>query len=68
MKVLSTLVDWTILAKLEANSLSKVAIPQAHVTRIGVEKSSVGPGGPVLAWTVEVTDPGGEVMRRTLNA
>jgi hypothetical protein len=54
-------VDWTILAKLEANSLAKVAIPQAHVTRIGVEKSSTGPGGPVLVWTVEVTEPGGEV-------
>jgi hypothetical protein len=54
-------VDWTILAKLEANSLAKVAMPQAHVTRIGIEKSSTGPGGPVLAWTVEITDPSGEV-------
>lgn len=54
-------VDWTILAKLEADSLAKVAIPQARVTRIGVEKSSTGPGGPVLAWTVEITDPSGEV-------
>jgi hypothetical protein len=54
-------VDWTILAKLEANSLAKVAIPQAQVTRIGIEKSSAAPGGPVLAWTVEVTDAGGEI-------
>jgi hypothetical protein len=54
-------VDWTILNKLEADSLAKVAIPQAHITRLGVEKSSAGPGGPVLTWTVEVTDPGGEV-------
>jgi hypothetical protein len=54
-------VDWTILAKLEANSFAKVAIPQAQVTRIGIEKSSAAPGGPVLAWTVEFTDPGGEV-------
>jgi hypothetical protein len=54
-------VDWTILAKLEANSLAKVNIPQAQVTHISVEKSSTGPGGVVLAWTIEVTDPSGEV-------
>ncbi len=54
-------VDWTILAKLEANSLAKVSIPQAQVTRIGVEKMSAGPGEPVLAWTVQVTDPSDEV-------
>jgi hypothetical protein len=54
-------VDWTILAKLETNSLAKVNIPQAQVTRISVEKSSTGPGGAVLAWTIEVTDPSGKV-------
>jgi hypothetical protein len=53
--------DWTILAKLEANSLAKAAVPQAQVTRIAIEKSSAGPGEPVLAWTVEVTEPSGEV-------
>jgi len=54
-------VDWTILAKLEANSLAKVTVPQADVTGIAIEKSSAGPGEPVLAWTVEVTEPSGEV-------
>jgi hypothetical protein len=54
-------VDWTIVARLEANSLAKVTIPQAHVTRIGVEKSLTGPGLPVLAWTVQVTEPSGEI-------
>jgi hypothetical protein len=54
-------VDWTILGQLEASSLAKVAIPQARVTCINLEKSSTGPGGPVLAWTVEITDPSGEL-------
>jgi len=54
-------VDWTILAKLVADSLAKATVPQAQVTRIAIEKSSAGPGEPVLAWTVEVTGPSGEV-------
>ena len=54
-------VDWTMLAKLEANSLAKVTVPHAVVTRIAIEKSSAGSGEPVLAWTVEVTEPNGEV-------
>jgi hypothetical protein len=54
-------VDWTILSKLETDSLAKVALRQAHVTRIAIEKSSASPGAPVLAWTVEITEPNGEV-------
>src|SRR5262249_9802214 len=54
-------VDWTMLDKLEANSLAKVMVPQARLTRIAIEKSSAGPGEPVLAWTVEITESTGEV-------
>jgi hypothetical protein len=54
-------VKWAILAKLEQDALAKVATPHAAVSRVGVAKSSEGPGGAVFAWTVEITDPGGEV-------
>jgi hypothetical protein len=53
-------VDWTILAKLQRDALAKVAIPQARVSRLSVAKSSEQPGRPVLVWTVEIIDPGGE--------
>jgi hypothetical protein len=32
-----------------------------RVVRLHVEKSSERPGGPVLVWTVEITEPSGEV-------
>jgi hypothetical protein len=54
-------VNWTVLAKLETDALAKVAIPKAGVTHTGVAKSSERPGDPVLVWTIEITDPGGEV-------
>ena len=54
-------VNWTILAKLEQDALAKVALPQANVKRLGVSKRSGQPGGPVLAWTIEITEPSGEV-------
>jgi hypothetical protein len=54
-------VDWTILAKLERDALAKIALPQASVTRLKVENSSERPGGPVLVWAVEITEPSGEV-------
>lgn len=49
-------VNWTIIAKLERDALAKVALPQASVTQIGLSKSSEQPGGPILAWTIEITD------------
>jgi hypothetical protein len=50
-------VDWTILAKLEADALARLALPSARVARLRVEKSSTALQGPALAWTVEVTGP-----------
>lgn len=61
-------VDWTILAKLEKDALAKDAIPQASVTRLEVAKSSERPGGPVLVWTVEITEPSGEVTKVVADA
>jgi hypothetical protein len=54
-------VDWTILARLEKDALAKAALPQADITRLQVETSSERPGKPVLVWTVEITEPSGEV-------
>ena len=54
-------VDWTILAKLEKDALAKAALPQADITGLQVEKSSERPGGPALVWTVEITEPSGDV-------
>jgi hypothetical protein len=54
-------VDWTICSKLEADALAKVAIPKAQVTRLIVQKLSLGLNDAAAAWTVEVTDPDGEV-------
>jgi hypothetical protein len=54
-------VSWTILAQLEQNALARAALPRARVTRLRVEMSSEQPGGPALTWTVELTEPGGEV-------
>jgi hypothetical protein len=56
-----TEVDWTILAKLEQDALTKVAIPRAYVSRVGVKRLTDRPGGAVLAWTIEITDPDDEV-------
>lgn len=53
-------VNWTLVGKMEADALARVAIPQARVTEIHVEKSFEKPGAPVLAWTVEITDPDDE--------
>jgi len=54
-------VDWTIFSKLEADALAKVAIPKAQVTRLVVEKLTLGLSEAAVAWTVEVTDPDDEV-------
>lgn len=53
-------VDWTILAKLEADSLAKVNLAQAQITGIKIERSSSQPGQAVLAWIVKITDASGE--------
>ena len=55
-------VDWTILARLEAGALAKLALPGARVAHLRVERSSEGPGGAILAWTVEVAAPQGETI------
>lgn len=54
-------VDWTILAKLEKDALAKAALPQAGITGLQVGKSSERPGEPALVWTVEITEPSGDV-------
>src|SRR5260370_23273705 len=53
-------VDWSIVAKLEADSLAKVKLSQAQITGIKIEKSSSQPGEAVLAWTIKITDAEGE--------
>jgi hypothetical protein len=53
-------VDWTIVAKLEADSLAKVNLTQAQITGIKIERSSSQPGQVVLAWTIKITDAEGE--------
>ena len=53
-------VDWTIVGKLEADSLAKVNLPQAQVTGIKIERSSAQPGQAILAWTIKITDGSGE--------
>lgn len=58
-------VDWTILAKLQQDALAKAALPRGRVTRLKVAKSSEQPGGPALVWTVEITEPSGEVTSVT---
>jgi len=54
-------VNWTILARLQRDALAKAAVAQASVTRLEIVKSSERPGEPVLVWTVEITEPSGEV-------
>jgi len=54
-------VDWTILAQLERDALARAALPRAKITGLRVAKSSEQPGGPALVWTVELTEPSGEV-------
>ena len=54
-------VDWMILAKLKEDALAKAAVAGAKVRRLSIEKSSEQPGGPVLAWTVEIAEPSGEM-------
>src|SRR5262249_50814472 len=54
-------VDWTILGKLEQDAMARAALPRAKVTRLRVAKSSEQPGGPALIWTIELTEPSGEV-------
>ncbi|MGN6748599.1 MAG: hypothetical protein ACTHJS_08405, partial [Xanthobacteraceae bacterium] len=56
-------VDWTMLGKLEDAAIAKAGVPSSLVTRVGLAGSSEQPGQPVLLWTVEVTDPDGEVTR-----
>lgn len=53
-------VDWTIVAKLEADSLAKVNLPKAQITGLKVERSSSQPGQAILAWTIKITDGDGE--------
>jgi hypothetical protein len=53
-------VDWTILGRIEADALAKVAIPGAAVTEMAVAKSPDRPGDPQLVWSVDIRDPRGE--------
>ena len=41
--------------------ISKAALPQAGITGLEVKKSTDQPGGPVLVWAVEITEPSGDV-------
>jgi hypothetical protein len=50
-------VDWTILAKLEADALARLALPKARIANLRVEKSSTALQGPALTWTVGITSP-----------
>jgi hypothetical protein len=54
-------VDWTILAKLAQDALARAALPRARVTRLAIAMGAEQPGGPALAWRVELTEPSGEV-------
>jgi hypothetical protein len=56
-------VDWTILGKLAQDALAKDAVAGARVRSLHVEKSSEQPGGPTLAWTVEIAEPSGETTK-----
>jgi hypothetical protein len=53
-------VDWSIVGRLQADALAKVATPRARVTEVSVEKSTEYAGAPVIAWAVQVTDPDDE--------
>jgi hypothetical protein len=55
-------VDWTILAKLEADALARLALPKARIAHLRVEKSSTAPQGPTLAWTVEIIGPDDQAL------
>lgn len=61
-------VDWTIIGKLEENSLAKLEAAQTSVSHLQLEKSSTEPGEPVLEWTVEVTGPNNETMSAVADA
>jgi hypothetical protein len=54
-------VNWTILARLAQDALARAALPRASVTRLTVGHSSGQPGGPILVWTVQLTEPDGQV-------
>jgi hypothetical protein len=54
-------VNWTILATLAQEALAKAALPRASVTRLTVGNSSDLPGSPALVWTVQLTEPDGQV-------
>ena len=59
-------VDWAILGKLEERAIDKAAVLHGLVNRVSVAISADQPAGPVLIWTVEVTDPTGEVTKSLL--
>jgi hypothetical protein len=61
-------VDWTIIAKLEENSLAKLEASQTNVSHLRLEKSSIEAGEPVLEWTVEVTGPNNETISAVADA
>jgi len=56
-------VDWTLLEKLEDSAVAKTAIPRSAVSHVMVAASTDQPGAPALVWTLEVTDPDGEVTK-----
>lgn len=58
-------VNWKILAQLARDALARAAIPRAKVGHLGIARSAQEPGGPLLLWTVEIVDPGGEVITVT---
>jgi hypothetical protein len=56
-------VDWTVVGALENSALDKAPVQNSTVTHVGVAGSTEQPGAPVLVWTVDVTDPDGEVTK-----
>jgi mandelate racemase/muconate lactonizing enzyme-like protein len=56
-------VDFTLLAKLEDSAVAKTAIPRSAVSHVMVAASTDQPGAPALVWTLEVTDPDGEITK-----
>lgn len=55
--------DWTLLAKIEADAVAKVGLPGARVSEIKAAKSVDQPGAPLLLWTLEIADREGEVTK-----
>jgi hypothetical protein len=53
-------VNFAVLPQLERDALARIALPTAKVTEAAIAKVTDQPGGPALAWTVEIREPSGE--------